>query len=228
MQECNIVSSHGAITQRIYKGDTMEKLSKEFAKALLKASSNINAVKKGADNPFFNSKYADLATVMEEIKPALTEAGIAVIQRPVAGLEGCASLETIVVHESGEFFSAGVISVPVGGKKDAQAYGSAITYARRYSLCSIFGVPQVDDDGNEASGNRAQAPVRKQQEVGISEFPKRKLYKYDLDKLPTGEALIWAQKFIEKKCKREGTSNIFYVPAKVLKIEAAFIGEVEA
>lgn len=205
----------------------MEKLSKEFAKALLKASSNINAVKKGADNPFFNSKYADLATVMEEIKPALTEAGIAVIQRPVAGLEGHASLETIVVHESGECFSAGVISVPVGGKKDAQAYGSAITYGRRYSLCSIFGVPQVDDDGNEASGNRVP-PQAKKQEVGVAEFPKGKLYKYDLDKLPTGEAIIWAQKFLEKKCKREGSSNVFYVPAKVIKIEAAFIGEVEA
>jgi len=122
---------------------------KQLAAALVKAQSSMSGAKKDANNPFFKSKYADLPSVMSAIRPALAENGLGFVQI-CHDADQAAKVETIIIHESGETLSCGTISVPVS-KNDAQAYGSAITYAKRYSLQAAFGVPSVDDDGNSAT-----------------------------------------------------------------------------
>ena len=122
---------------------------KQLYAALVKAQSEMTGAVRDSKNPFFKSNYADLVSVMQAIRPALTNNGLGFIQA-CHDADGAAKVETIIFHESGEHISCGVISVPVS-KNDAQAYGSAITYAKRYSLQAAFGVPSVDDDGNSAA-----------------------------------------------------------------------------
>jgi hypothetical protein len=124
--------------------------TKEIFTALAKAQKNIGAAAKGAKNPFFRSTYADLGSVMEAIKEPLNEAGVAILQ-PAYTEGDYHFLETLLVHESGEWVSSGVIKL-ILVKNDMQSLGSAITYARRYQLQSLIALPAEDDDGNKASG----------------------------------------------------------------------------
>jgi hypothetical protein len=124
--------------------DTLIKISP----ALVKAINAIEGVKKGADNPFFKSKYANLESVIEAAHDALSANGLAVMQGPGPMDGNCITLTTRLVHESGEWIETD-FSLPAG-KMDPQAAGSAITYARRYSLMAMLNMPAVDDDG-EAS-----------------------------------------------------------------------------
>jgi hypothetical protein len=122
---------------------------KELAAALVKAQAKIEGATKDKTNPHFKSKYADLSSVVEAIKKPATDNGLTWTQ-VMHPAENAAAVETIIMHSSGEWLSCGVISVPVS-KQDAQGYGSALTYARRYSLSAAFGVAPEDDDGNAAS-----------------------------------------------------------------------------
>lgn len=122
---------------------------KELFAAMAKAQSEMEAASKDKDNPFFKSKYADLNSVMGAIKPALAKHGLAFVQKS-QHMDNCAAVETIIIHESGQEYPCGIVSVPVA-KHDAQGYGSALTYARRYSLAAAFGVGAEDDDGNAAA-----------------------------------------------------------------------------
>jgi hypothetical protein len=122
---------------------------KELFTALTLAQAEMENASKDKNNPFFKSKYADLNSVMGAIKPALAKHGLAFVQ-VCHDAENAAKVETIIVHADGQQFSAGCVSVPVS-KADAQGYGSALTYARRYSLAAAFGVGAEDDDGNAAA-----------------------------------------------------------------------------
>lgn len=122
---------------------------KELFTALTKAQSEMEAATKDSANPFFKSKYADLNSVMGAVKPALAKHGLAFVQKS-QHIDNCACVETIIVHESGQEYPCGLVSVPVA-KHDAQGYGSALTYARRYSLAAAFGVGAEDDDANAAT-----------------------------------------------------------------------------
>lgn len=126
---------------------------KELATALNKAQDEMGGADKSAANPFFKSKYADLASVVRAIKQPFADNGLSYSQFPFYE-EGCAGVETFLMHKSGEWMSSR-LSLPLG-KKDAQGAGSAITYARRYSLQSMAGVPSDDDDGNLASSKPTQ------------------------------------------------------------------------
>jgi hypothetical protein len=126
-----------------------------LAAALVKAQSAIQGAKKDTANPFFKSKYADLSSVVDAIKKPATDNGLTWTQ-VMHDADNAAKVETIILHSSGEWLSCGVISVPVS-KQDAQGYGSALTYARRYSLSAAFGVAPEDDDGNAAA---AAAPKK--------------------------------------------------------------------
>lgn len=121
---------------------------KELFTALALAQAEMEAATKDSNNPFFKSKYADLNSVMGAVKPALAKHGLAFVQ-VCHDAENAAKIETVIIHSSGEQFKCGAVSVPVG-KHDAQGYGSALTYARRYSLAAAFGVGAEDDDGNAA------------------------------------------------------------------------------
>jgi hypothetical protein len=102
-------------------------------------------------NPHFGSKYADLASIMDAVREPLAANGLAVSQSVANDANGV-SVTTTLLHESGETLVSEPCWLPVG-KKDPQGYGSAITYARRYSLASLLGiVADEDDDGNAASG----------------------------------------------------------------------------
>jgi hypothetical protein len=131
--------------------DTLTKISP----ALVRAINAIEGVKKGADNPFFKSKYANLESVIEAAHGALEANGLAVMQGPGPMDGNCITLTTRLVHESGEWIETD-FSLPAG-KMDPQAAGSAITYARRYSLMAMLNMPAVDDDG-EASMPRSTKP----------------------------------------------------------------------
>lgn len=124
---------------------------KEIAPALVKAQSAIRSAIKDATNPHFRSKYADLSSVVEAVKPALVANGITFLQG-VADAEGGVAVETMLLHTSGEWISS-TLRIPAS-KNDAQGYGSAITYGRRYGLQSLCGVPSDDDDGNAAVASK--------------------------------------------------------------------------
>ena len=120
-----------------------------LAGAMAKAFAEIEAATKSANNPHFKSKYADLGAVIDAVKPALIKHGLFFTQRSHPAENGV-SVETVLHHEGGEELSLGTLFVPAN-KQDAQGFGSALTYARRYGLMTAFGVPAEDDDGNAAA-----------------------------------------------------------------------------
>lgn len=121
-----------------------------LAAALAKAQGQMKGAVKDSANPFFKSKYADLASVVEAIRAAFSANGLSYIQTVEPSEKDEVRVETTLLHSSGEWISCGVLSLPVS-KVDAQGYGSALTYARRYSLSAAVGVAPEDDDGNAAS-----------------------------------------------------------------------------
>lgn len=121
---------------------------KNISSALVVAQKAFGPALKSATNPHFKSRYADLSACVEAVIDGLNNAGIALIQVNHECTDGVI-VETIFVHESGEQLSAGKLHVPAS-KKDAQGFGSALTYARRYSLMAACGIAPEDDDGNAA------------------------------------------------------------------------------
>ena len=127
---------------------------KELATALAAAQAEIENASKNASNPHFRSRYADLAEVLNTARPVLAKHGLSVAQFPSLE-DGIVSLETIMMHASGEWIS-GIASAPIA-KVDAQGVGSATTYLRRYSLAALVGIAQEDEDANGAA--RPTAPT---------------------------------------------------------------------
>lgn len=137
----------------------------KLAGALAEAQAEFKPVFKESDNPYFSSKYADLATVISATQPALARHGLVVVQSPIVQLDQQkAGVVTMLAHSSGEWISQELIlPATMRGKDnqprfDAQSVGSAISYARRYAYQSVVGVAaEVDDDGNGASGREGSA-----------------------------------------------------------------------
>lgn len=141
-----------------------------IAAALLDFQGRVEGVSRDSDNPFFKSKYADLEQVVNTARPHLQEAGIAFLQSPGAIVDGCLSMTTMLVHSGSGEWIRGTGDIPLG-KKDPQGAGSAQTYAQRYHLMAMLGLPPTDDDGEEAMDRKpankpqqrpAVAPVRDQ------------------------------------------------------------------
>jgi len=144
----NAASPVTQLTTPVWEGDRAP-----LAKALVAAQKATEAVKKASTNPAFKAKYADLAVVVEAVVPALNSSGVSVLQFP--GFDGeMVSVATTLLHESGSSVTATLHIRP--SKLDAQGVGSAITYARRYSLMAMTGAAPEDDDGNAASGPRQE------------------------------------------------------------------------
>ena len=128
----------------------MEKKKKTLGQAMLDFRVNVDSVTKDSTNPFFNSGYTSYNAVRETINPTLDMLGIVVIQAPMI-LEGIDVLNTKVymAHNPSDFICSNIrLLMP---KNDMQQLGGAITYAKRYSLVSLFGLSEDDDDGNKAS-----------------------------------------------------------------------------
>jgi len=129
----------------------------KISAALVKAQKEFSPALKSSTNPHFKSRYADLAACVEAVIDALNNNGIMLMQKNHPNDAGVA-IETIFIHESGETISGGVLTVPAT-KQDAQGYGSALTYARRYSLMAACGIAPEDDDGNSASKPKAKEKI---------------------------------------------------------------------
>jgi hypothetical protein len=135
-----------------------------LAASLSKAQAAIEGAVKGKVNPAFKSKYADLASVWDACREALTDNGLSVVQSPGHLHEGRMEMTTMLLHASGEWMR-GSLSIPLG-KVDAHGYGSATTYARRFALAAFVGVAPEDDDGNAAAKSRPAATLAGPVETG--------------------------------------------------------------
>lgn len=131
---------------------------KQIAAALVAAQRKFGPLLRDRTNPHFKSRYADLATCLDVVQGPLNECGIALVQMTHECSDGVI-VETVLIHETGEELTVGRLHVPAS-KQDAQGYGSALTYARRYSLMAAMGIAPEDDDGNAAT---AAPPARQQQ-----------------------------------------------------------------
>lgn len=121
---------------------------KHIASALVKAQTAFGPALKTSTNPHFKSRYADLSACIEAVIDSLNANGIFLAQPTHEDATGV-TVETLFIHESGETLSCGKLHVPAS-KQDPQGYGSALTYARRYSLMAACGIAPEDDDGNAA------------------------------------------------------------------------------
>jgi hypothetical protein len=152
---------------------------KELCTAMAEAFPEIMNAVMDKENPHYKSKYASLNNVIDAVKPALAKRGLWFIQT-IHNIPGYAAVETIIMHSSGQYLTSGILAIPVV-KQDSQGYGSAMTYARRYSLASAFGVAPGDgeDDGEESckkpeGKGKEYYPSKNQQvpKVATSEVPK--------------------------------------------------------
>lgn len=142
-----------------------------LASAMAAAFGEIEAATKASENPAFKQagraiKYADITSVIEAIKPALIKHGLFFTQHPEPSDRGVC-VETMLHHCGGQSMSLGKLFVPAN-KNDAQGFGSALTYARRYALVTAFGLTVEDDDGNAAAKAQAGANQGRSSESAVS------------------------------------------------------------
>jgi len=131
----------------------------ELFTALAQAQFAVENATKGSVNPHFKNRYADLAEVLNTVRPVFSSYGLSIIQNP--SFDGAmVSVTTVLGHSGGGYITAVASCVPQ--KSDSQGVGSATTYMRRYSLASMAGVAQEDDDGQAASHSRPVNPVQAQ------------------------------------------------------------------
>jgi len=129
------------------------------AAALVKAQSEMGNAIKGSSNPFFKSKYSDLNAIREACLPALFANGLSVMQ-PTVVIEGKSYVETLVIHESGQFLG-GHTEIVCSKQNDAQNFGAGTTYARRFGLQSLLCIGAEDDDGESSVGRGKAASNNK-------------------------------------------------------------------
>lgn len=161
-----------------------------LAAALAAAQAEMKPAKETANNPAFRSKYADLTSCFEACNAVLPKHKLSISQVMVAAPEGYVSVQTLLLHESGEWLSS-VCTLKADGNRGvnaAQAAGSAITYARRYGLTAIVGLATDDDDGNAAGApfqpqQRKQAPASAPRQAAPAPAPQPKEGELDGDRL---------------------------------------------
>lgn len=169
---------------------------KEIANALCEFQKKVGKIKKDSNNPFFKSKYASLANILDVIQSPLSECGLSITQMPTGENE----LETILMHISGEYISSTYSMRP--SKNDPQGVGSCITYQRRYAIGAILCLNiDDDDDANIASGNTAQ---KEQPRKTASSNQKKELTR---DHINNESAMKSISEWIYKNEKKAKESN---------------------
>lgn len=136
--------------------------------AVIDFQAEVESVKKGADNPFFKSKYADLPSILAVVKPTLEKHKLGIIQAvtPCGDTLLCA---TRIIHASGEWIEA--TTCLTAEKQTPQGYGSAITYLRRYGIQSALGLSAEDDDGETAETPSRKKPKANRTPVNNDDKP---------------------------------------------------------
>jgi hypothetical protein len=183
---------------------------KQIAAALVKAQQQFQPALKTSSNPHFRTKYADLGACVEAVIGALNSNGIAMLQRTERDETGV-TVETVFLHESGESWSSGPLHVPAS-KSDPQGYGSALTYARRYSLMAACGHAPEDDDGNAASrrGKPDAAQAAQRREAWLEE----QAHKLEACKSPTDLQAVWALAYKAMKAENDADGIATLTPIK--------------
>lgn len=146
------------------------KANPELFAAISVAQGKIENATKNAQNPHFRSNYADLAEVLNTVRPVFSEEGLSIIQSTEFDGE-LVSVSTVIAHKSGGYVTSRASCKPA--KTDAQGVGAATTYLRRYSAAAIAGIAQEDDDGNSAahSGKPSQSSlVSEKQAASIADY----------------------------------------------------------
>lgn len=189
----------------------------ELAKALCKAQTEMEAVKRTRENPFFKSMYADLADVLAAIKKPLTDNGLSIIQAPET-VDGRIGVTTTLLHASGEWVRA-TLSITPKDLNNPQIIGSIITYFRRYAVSGFSGMAsEADDDGESGKGEvkpdekkeekRAEAkggPISKGQKDYMNVLFKKAGYESDLDKIAYVIGVVDHEvKAVEQLSSKEG------------------------
>lgn len=129
--------------------------------ALALAQGEIENATKASTNPHFKSKYADLAEVLNTVRPVFSKHGLAIVQS-TSSEPGVVFVTTAIVHKDGGYITSTASCVPA--KADAQGIGAATTYLRRYSLAAMAGCAQEDLDGNDSMHNK---PVAQRRSPGL-------------------------------------------------------------
>ena len=129
---------------------------KTISAAFIKAKRDFSPAVKNSKNDHFKNRYADLAACLDAVNESFLNNGIAVFQETSDDATGV-TVETVLLHESGESLRFGKLHVPAA-KQDPQGYGSALTYARRYSLMTACGIAGEDDDGEAARKAKISGP----------------------------------------------------------------------
>ena len=200
--------------------------------ALTAFQGKMTAVKKDATNPFYHSRYATLDTIWETIRRPLAENGLSVAQT-MNLVNDKSVLETTLYHTSGEWISGTQLVNPV--KDDPQSLGSAISYARRYSLSALLGVvSDEDDDGNVATKPQSKVETKAPEkspiaetlpksEPGISVAQTKKIYALVREK---GITLDQAKAYLKRIFQKSSTKELTVSEASRLieDIEAGKIG----
>ena len=146
----------------------------ELSLALCLAQGQMGGAVKDSSNPFFKSSYADLTSVIKAIKQPFADNGLSYTQFPVSSDIGV-GVATRLMHVSGQWVESEFV-LPIV-KQDPQAAGSAITYARRYALQSIAGIPTADDDAESAMLRSEQTKTQEYQDMIVDLLPSVKAIK---------------------------------------------------
>lgn len=146
----------------------LEKSTPELLSALAIAQGEVENATKASTNPHFKSKYADLAEILNTVRPVFSKHGLSIIQSTEFN-GSLVSVTTTLAHKTGGYINSTASCVPA--KSDAQGVGSSTTYLRRYSLAAMAGIAQEDDDGNSsAHNNKPIAKINAGQEASIIEW----------------------------------------------------------
>lgn len=153
----------------------MEQTTSEIAKAFVAAQKEFEKTGLDSKNPHFRNDYASLAACIGAVKQALNEKGIALVQKTHECDKGI-KIETIFLHESGQTMSGGVLILPAEAETP-QKYGSALTYARRYSLLAACGIPpedKLDDDAEIIEAEKREKEEEQQKKETRTPPPAKK------------------------------------------------------
>lgn len=186
--------------------------------AFVKAQKAFGPALKTSTNPHFRSRYADLSACVEAVIDALNDNGIGLVQTTHPCNDGV-TVETILVHESGATMSSGLLHLPAS-KQDCQGYGSALSYARRYSLMAICGIAPEDDDGNRASKQMEVRAVEVKEPAKKSRIGKTV---YDIRTLSEEQQAPAAEYLKQHSCEYSEGLGVWICPIKLQRLQSCVV-----
>lgn len=131
----------------------------EVSKALCTAQSQFKAAIKDSNNPFFKSKYATIENVLEAIAKPFSDNGLSILQ-PIHSKDSHWFIQTVILHTSGQYLKSEPMQMILEDTKNPQKFGASVTYFRRFSLTSMLGISQTDDDAVSVSPDPRPEPPR--------------------------------------------------------------------